>query len=161
MKKLDRQYELQDNTTAQEKTEKNTPQKEQFAEVESKPKENEETFIQNLEAPAIEAPLKEKDANAEEDPLTDDDEITLESSRVNADALSQVHSVAQSKMGGPFDDAISQVPTELISQIPSQAPTEQLAAEYKKLMDEYDTICTGNKQMEQQVENLKKEWKQN
>ena len=105
MKKLDRQNELQDNTTALEKTEKNTPVKEPIVEVENQQKENEEIVIQKEEP--IEAPLKEKDANPEEEPLTDDDEITLESSRAPADALSQVHSVAQSKMGAPFDDAIS------------------------------------------------------
>jgi len=43
----------------------------------------------------------------------------------------------------------------MISQIPSQAPTEQLAAEYKKLMDEYEQLCEGNKKMEEHVETLK------
>lgn len=42
--------------------------------------------------------------------------------------------------------------------MPSQAPTEQLAAEYKKLMDEYDTICEGNKRMEEQIDEIKKHW---
>ena len=49
---------------------------------------------------------------------------------------------------GKADDALSQVPSEAISAMPSQAPTEQLANEYKRLMDEYDTICEGNKRME-------------
>jgi hypothetical protein len=56
-----------------------------------------------------------------------------------------------------LDELLSQVPTEMISQIPSQAPTEQLAAEYKKLMDEYDQLCVGNQKMEQQVQSLKKQ----
>lgn len=52
------------------------------------------------------------------------------------------------------EDLLSQVPTDMLSQIPSQAPTEQLAAEYKKLMDEYDVLCNGNQKMEEQVEIL-------
>lgn len=54
---------------------------------------------------------KEKLCNPEDEPLTDDDDITLESSHVQADALSQAHSIAQSKQEGAlannFDDAIS------------------------------------------------------
>jgi len=33
-----------------------------------------------------------------------------------------------------------------------------LAKEYKKLMEEYDTICVGNKKLEQEVGDLKKIW---
>jgi len=46
------------------------------------------------------------------------------------------------------------VPTDIASQIPSQAPTEQLAAEYQKLIEEYDQLLVGNKKMEMHVDKL-------
>ena len=96
---------------------------------------------------------KEKD----DDELTDDDDITLESSqapRHEGDVLSQANvlsAVAESRKESALD-AISQVPTEVISNMPSEAPTEKLANEYKRLMEEYDTICEGNKKMEEQID---------
>jgi len=56
-------------------------------------------------------------------------------------------------------DEQSQVPTEAegddISVVPSQAATEFLAEEYKKLLSEYDQMRETNKEMEDQVEKLK------
>jgi hypothetical protein len=43
------------------------------------------------------------------------------------------------------------------SQIPSVVPTEILAAEYKKLMDEYNMVTDGNKRLEDEIEGLKAE----
>ena len=34
-----------------------------------------------------------------------------------------------------------------MEEILSQAPTEQLASEYKKLLDEYEQLCNGNKKL--------------
>ena len=61
------------------------------------------------------AAAKEKLQNAEDEPLTDDDDITLESSHVNADALSIAQSKQDGALANNFDDAVSQVPTELLS----------------------------------------------
>jgi hypothetical protein len=35
------------------------------------------------------------------------------------------------------------------SNIPSQAPTDVLQAEYKKLMDTYEQVCQSNKELEE------------
>ena len=75
--------------------------------------------------------------------------------------MSQGHaSLKESALAGiqKQDDALSQVPSEAVSNMPSQAPTEKLAQEYKRLMEEYDTICEGNKRMEDQIEDIKKHW---
>ena len=37
----------------------------------------------------------------------------------------------------------------------SQTPTDQLAAEYKKLMEEFKHVSEGNRQLEMEIENLK------
>jgi hypothetical protein len=93
--------------------------------------------------------------------LTDDDDITVESSaKVGAeDAVSQVPSHITS-LPAPVDEGLSQVGSEAdaVSVVPSQTPTEVLAKEYKKLMDEYDTICVGNKKLEETVEEMKQHW---
>ena len=104
---------------------------------------------------------KEKD----DEELTEDDDITLESSQaprregdvLSQNALSHHSAVPESRKESALD-AVSQVPTEVISQMPSEAPTEKLANEYKRLMEEYDTICEGNKRMEEQIDQIKQHW---
>ena len=100
---------------------------------------------------------KQVEFDKDEDQLTEDEDITVESSFAAGDALSQAlsHASKIESVGAPIEDAIA---SDQLSNLPSQAPTEQLAQEYKKLMDEYDTIVTGNKKLEEQVDNLKKVW---
>lgn len=95
---------------------------------------------------------KEKPENDDENIL--ENNITLESSRAQAEG----QPVAGETQEDALYDILSQVPTEQISQIPSQAPTEQLAQEYKKLIEEFDSICVGNQKMEDQLDKIKRQW---
>ena len=118
----------------------------------------------------VTSPVRASECKEEknEDELTEDDDITLESSQAardgkEGDILSQGHaSLKESALAGLDtknpNDALSQVASDAISNMPSQAPTEKLAQEYKRLMQEYDTICEGNKRMEDQIEDIKKHW---
>ena len=141
----------------QKQNEEEQEQEQQDEATPGREDENEENLA------TMEKTMDERDPDGkpeDEEALTDDEDITLESSQAPQEVLSQVaSSIADSKTSPQMvEQALSYVPSEAISQMPSQAPTEQLAAEYKKLMEEYDTICAGNKKMEDQIEVIKKHW---
>ena len=74
----------------------------------------------------------DKDKTFEEDNENLNDP-TLESSRAPRDENEEENEKA-------LDEILSNVQSEMVSHIQSEAPTEQLAAEYKKLLEEYDTL---------------------
>ena len=74
--------------------------------------------------------------------------------RLAAKQEDKAFEAAQEVAGGnQEDDAITVASSAIdkLSVVPSQQATEALQGEYKKLLEEYEGICTENQRMEREV----------